>query len=286
MTQSNFVKWLLLGGSVVLLAACSKEESTATPETATVADEPTVEATTDAVEDAVEDSTDDTLEVVEESAADEPEDTGETPIVLAQADTAPPAISSEFREGKHYIRLVPSQPTIGGADKIEVAEFFWYGCGHCYNLEPEINAWAEEVPANVRFVRVPAMWNDVLKLHAQLYYTEEVLVRDGKIADGEAFRRAVFEEYHRRGNRMLSEDSIFRVFDRFGVSREDFSKTWGSFEVSQKLRVAGDLARRYGISAVPALIVNGKYRTGGAEAGSYPKMFELVDELIVREGTR
>jgi len=284
MTISDFVKSLLLGSSIVLLAACSKEEPAATT-TAPVVEETTVESTDDAVAEELAESTDDALEVVEESAA-EPEDTGETPIVLAQAETLVPPVSSEFREGKHYMRLVPSQPTIGGADKVEVAEFFWYGCGHCYNLEPEINAWAEEVPANVRFVRVPAMWNEVLQLHAQLYYTEEVLVRDGKIADGEAFRRAVFEEYHRRGNRMLSQDAIYRVFERYGVSQEDFTKTWGSFEVSQKLRVASDLARRYGISAVPALIVNGKYRTGGAEAGSYPKMFELVDELIVREGTR
>jgi thiol:disulfide interchange protein DsbA len=284
MTISDFVKSLLLGSSLVLLVACSKEEPAATT-TAPVVEETTVESTDDAVEEELAESTDDALEVVEESAA-EPEDTGETPIILAQAETLVPPVSSEFREGKHYMRLVPSQPTIGGADKVEVAEFFWYGCGHCYNLEPEINAWAEEVPANVRFVRVPAMWNEVLQLHAQLYYTEEVLVRDGKIADGEAFRRAVFEEYHRRGNRMLSQDAIYRVFERYGVSQEDFTKTWGSFEVSQKLRVASDLARRYGISAVPALIVNGKYRTGGAEAGSYPKMFELVDELIVREGTR
>lgn len=284
MTNSDFVKTLLLGSSIVLLAACSKEEPTATT-TAPVVEETTVESTDNAAEEELAESTDDALEVVEESAA-EPEDTGETPIVLAQAETIAPPVSSEFSEGKHYFRLVPSQPTIGGADKVEVAEFFWYGCGHCYNLEPEINAWADEVPANVRFVRVPAMWNEVLQLHAQLYYTEEVLVRDGKIADGEAFRSAVFDEYHRRGNRMLSEDAIYRVFERFGVSQEDFTKTWGSFEVSQKLRVASDLARRYGISAVPALIVNGKYRTGGAEAGSYPKMFELVDELIVREGTR
>jgi thiol:disulfide interchange protein DsbA len=281
--KSTFSGLFLIGG-LLLLAGCSKDEPAATQDAAPVAEEATTEEPVDAATAAAE-NVDEALEVVEESAAD-PEDTGETAIVLAQADTSTPPVNSEFKEGQHYVRLVPSQPTIGGADKVEVAEFFWYGCGHCYNLEPTINRWAADIPANVRFVRVPAMWNDVLKLHAQLYYTEEVLVREGKIANPDAFRSSVFEEYHRRNNRLLSEDAIFGVFARAGVSEEDFEKTWGSFEVSQKLRVASDLARRYEISSVPALIVNGKFRTGGAEAGSYPKMLELIDELIVREGSR
>ena len=70
------------------------------------------------------------------------------------------------------------------------------------------------------------------------------------------------------------------------VSSEDFERTWNSFEVSQKLRVASDLARRYEIASVPSMVVNGKYRTGGAEAGSYPKMIEVIDELVVRESAR
>jgi thiol:disulfide interchange protein DsbA len=130
------------------------------------------------------------------------------------------------------------------------------------------------------------MWNDVLQVHAKLFYTEEVLVRNGIIKDAEGFRNAVFEEYHRRGNRLLSEPTIKRLFARYGVSDEDFDTTWSSFEVAQKLRVASDLARRYSISSVPAIVVNGKYRTGGSEAGSYPKMLEVIDELIVRESAR
>ena len=231
------------------------------------------------------DTAEETLEVVEDSAA-EPEDTDEVAIVLAQADTNATQTNWQFEEGKHYIRLVPSQPTIGGADKIEVAAFFWDGCPHCYDLEPMINRWEANRPANVRFVRIPAMWNDVLKLHARLFYTEEVLVRNGNIDDGADFRNAVFEEYHRRGNRLLSEESIARLFERYGVSQNDFAKTWNSFEVSQKLRVANDLARRYSIASVPAIVVNGKYRTGAAEAGGYPKMLEVIDELVAREAAR
>jgi thiol:disulfide interchange protein DsbA len=135
-------------------------------------------------------------------------------------------------------------------------------------------------------VKVPASWNALVRLHAQLYYTEEVLVRNGAIKDPAGFRDAVFQEYHRRGNRMTTEAAIQKVFARFGVSEQQFQSTWSSFEVNQKLRVADDLARRYSISSVPAIVVNGKYRSGAAEAGGYPKLMELIDELVAREGLR
>ncbi len=268
-----------------MLAACGSEEPAPVEDDIPVADELLGDAVEPNLSDTVTEPADETLEVVEESDS-EPEETGETEIILAQADTTAVATDWQFDEGTHYMRLVPSQPTVGGADKIEVAEFFWYGCQHCYDLEPAINRWAENKPANVRFVRVPAMWNDVLKIHAQLYYTEEVLALNVVITDPAGFRNAVSEEYHRRGNRLLSEQAITRMFERYGVSTDDFLKTWGSFEVAQKLRVANDLARRYQIASVPAIVVNGKYRTGAAEAGSYPKMLEVIDELVVRESAR
>lgn len=272
--------------TLALLAACSKEEPAApVADEAADIEQQLEESVVEDSESTDEASAEEVLEVVEESAA-EPEDTGEAEIILAQADVAAAPVNYRFREGTHYIRLMPTQPTIGGADKIEVAEFFWYGCGHCYNFEPAINRWSAEKPANVRFVRVPAMWNQALQIHAQLYYTEEVLVRNGEITDAEGFRTAVFEEYHRRGNRLLSEDAIRAFFGRNGVSAEDFDKTWGSFEVAQKLRVAADLSRRYSIASVPMMVVNGKYRTGAAEAGGYPELLEVIDELVVRESAR
>jgi thiol:disulfide interchange protein DsbA len=222
---------------------------------------------------------------VEESAA-EPED-DEQPIMLARADTTDtPAQNWQFKEGQHYIRMVPSQPTMGGADKIEVAEFFWYGCPHCYSFEPTINAWAADMPANARFVRIPVVWNTVHELHARVFYTMDVLARNGTLADREAFHNAVFQEIQTRGNRLTSEDSIRRLFERFGVDAEAFDNTWKSFEVDQKLRVAKDLGRRYNVQGVPAIVVNGKYRTGGQEAGSYDAVPDVIDELIARESQR
>lgn len=270
------------------LVACGGEDQQATQQPVVeqvqedaVADIP---AEAPAAEPAAEDEQ---PEMVEESAADEePAAEEDKPIILAQAEVPEPPAEWKFTEGTHYQRMVPAQPTVGGADKIEVAEIFWYGCNHCFDFEAFINRWKETMPANARLVRIPAMWNPLVKLHAQLYYTEEVLVKNGKLADPEQFRAAVFAEYHRRGNRLASLDAIQALFEKHGVSAADFQNTWSSFEVSQKMRVGEDLGRRYAITGVPAIVVNGKYRTGAGEAGGYPRLLELIDELILRESIR
>ena len=275
---------ILISLALLILAACGKDEP-AQPQTTepAVADEAVVEEPVAATEAAAEQEAE--TVVVEESAAEPEED--EQAIVLAQAEVPAASYDWQFEEGEHYQRLVPTQPTVGGADKIEVSEFFWYGCPHCWTFEPTVNSWAEnDKPANVRFVRIPAMWNGLLVLHARLFYTEEILSRSGTIKDPDAFRETVFQEYHQRGNRLASEGSIQKLFERFGVSEEEFSRTWNSFEVDQKMRVAQDLARRYSISSVPAIVVNGKYRTGAQEVGSNERWMELVDELILRESAR
>jgi thiol:disulfide interchange protein DsbA len=225
--------------------------------------------------------------MVEESAAEEDDaQAADQPILLAQADTSADDREWKFTEGTHFARMVPTQPTVGGADKIEIAEIFWYGCNHCNDFEPFINRWKDTIPANARFVRIPAVWNPLVELHAQLFYTEEVLANNGKLADPETFHAAVFAEYHRRGNRLASEEAIQSLFEKHGVSAEDFEITWNSFEVAQKIRVAQDLTRRYAITGVPTVVVNGKYRTGAGEAGGYPQLLELLDELIARESVR
>ncbi len=229
-------------------------------------------------------ATSEELEVVEESAA-EPEPADEA-IVLAQTDTGP-ARTWKFKEGQNFTRMIPTQPTVGAADKIEVAEIFMYSCPHCYDLESFINQWDENKDPNVRLVRIPAMFNQLAVLHGQLYYTEEYLARSGKLKDQTAFRNMVFEEFHDRHNRLTSETAIQRLFIRAGVGEADFKRTWDSFEVNQALRVAQDLTRRYGVDSVPMIVVNGKYRTTSTEAGgSYPKLIELIDELTAREGLR
>lgn len=268
----------------LVLAGCSKEDAAETSaDEAAAVEEQVTDMATDIPESPVADT--EALVVVEESAAEvEPED---QTIVLARADDELAAVRNwQFKEGKNYTRMIPTQPTVGGADKIEVAEVFMYSCPHCYDLEAYINQWVEDKDPSIRFVRIPASFNQLALLHAQLYYTEIFLGKSGKLRDPIAFRNMVFEEYHRRSNRLTSQMAIQRLFARAGVSADDFNRIWNSFEVNQALRVAADLARRYNITSVPMVIVNGKYRTDMGMAGSYPKLIELIDELTVREGLR
>ena len=223
--------------------------------------------------------------LIEESDAEESLGNDNQPIILAQASINQNN-NWEFTESQHYMRLVPTQPTIGGPDKIEVAEFFYYGCIHCMTFEPIINAWKKDIPESARFVRVPALWNPILRLHGRMYYTKEVLVKNGKLKDPEGFRARIFKEYHNRKNYMTSATAIQKIFADFGVTEDDFNKTFESFEVAQKLRLADDLARRYSIASTPSVVVNGKYRTNAGEAGSYPKLIKVINELITRESIR
>ena len=284
----NRIVVLSLASSFVLFACSSEEPATTDP--AAVVEEAAPETSPE--EDALAETGDEAQpELVEESAAEPDDEQADNQPILLARDTEPVTAAPrdwKFSEGKEYHRLVPTQPTVGGADKIEVAEIFWYGCPHCFSFEPAINSWAEKIPANARFVRIPAVWNPLARLHGRLYYTEEVLARNGKLADMAAFHAAVFNEFHRKSNRLTSEGAIQKMFEGFGVSQDDFLNTWNSFEVNQKIRVADDLVRRYNVTGVPAVVINGKYRTGAGpnEAGSVRTLLEVMDELVVRETVR
>jgi thiol:disulfide interchange protein DsbA len=275
---------LIIGLSLLFLIACGQEAADEpAAEAPAVVEEQVVDEVSEIAEEAAE-AVEEVVQVVEESAA-EP-DADEQAILLAQADVPVAPAEWKFKEGQNYIRLVPTQPTVGGADKVEVAEFFYYLCPHCYNFEPLIKRWLETKPANVRFVQVPSMWNQLLVMHGRMYYTSEILARNGVIEDHSLFQATVYQEIHVRKNQLGTESAIRKLFERFGVSDEDFDRTWSSFEVDQKLRVANDLARRYSVASTPTIVVNGKYRFGAQEAGSYPKVIEVIDELVVRESLR
>lgn len=271
---------------LLLLAACSQEQAPSEPVAdATAVEAEATEAVAEEAVDAAAEATEETQEVVEESAAVE-EEAEDEPIVLAMADTNEAPREWKFKEGTHYARLVPTQPTVGGAGKIEVSEIFNYSCPHCYDLDPVLNKWAAELPPEARFVRIPGMFNRVAEMHAQMYYTAELLAADGTLPDLYQFHSTVFDEFHRRGNRLVSVDSIERLFARFGVSADDFNKTWSSFPVNQRLRVAADLGRRYGVAltGVPVIIVNGKYRV--PNVANKQELLDIIEELLAREGLR
>jgi thiol:disulfide interchange protein DsbA len=188
------------------------------------------------------------------------------------------ACSAGYQEGEHYKTLKPAQPTSVGPGKVEVVEVFWYACGHCYLIEPTLDSWMKNgKPANVELVRLPAMWNDVLKTHARVYYTAELL---GKLP---ALHSEIYREINVRGNRLDTPAKIEAFFVSKGVSKAEFQKAFSSFAVETKLSRAEDLNRRYRITGTPTVVVNGKYVTDVRMAGSEAKLFELVNELSARE---
>ena len=139
----------------------------------------------------------------------------------------------------------------------------------------------------VRFVRLPALFNQVAQMHAQIYFTQEILSRNGMLRGPGCFSQCRIRRVSpaRKPPDVDGLDSqVVQALRRF--KRSNFDKTWKSFEVNQMMRVSGDLVRRYGINSVPTIVVNGKYRTSAADAGGYDELIELIDELTVREGLR
>jgi len=182
-----------------------------------------------------------------------------------------------FELGAHYARLSPTQPTSSSPDRVEVAEVFWYGCPHCFNFDPLLERWRAAQPEHVSFVRVPAVWNPLLQLHARAFYTAETL---GK---GAEMHSAFFREIHEQRNMLDTEAKLTEFFGRFGVDAAAFKTAFDSFEVHAKLQRADELSRRYHIESVPTIVVNGKYTTGGSEIASYEELLELVDALVAEE---
>jgi thiol:disulfide interchange protein DsbA len=185
--------------------------------------------------------------------------------------------ADELVEGRDYTLLSPAQPTSSPSDKVEVTEVFMYSCPHCYAFEPHLTAWAKNKADYVELVRLPASWNNVAKLHAQAYYTAQAL---GKL---DAMNEAFFKEFHVEHNFLETEDKLRDFFGRYGVDAGTFDKTFNSFAVHTKMQRADDLIKRYRVTGTPSIVVNGKYLTEGAMAGSYDKWFAIVDELAKRE---
>ena len=195
----------------------------------------------------------------------------------ASNSTSPPPIVGRFELGKNYTRLSPTQPTSSSPEQVEVAEVFWYGCPHCYALDPFLTSWLKRKPDYVSFVRVPGVGQPLWKFHARAFYTAEAL---GKGAEMHA---PLFDEIHKNGNLLDTEDKLRDFFAKFGVPAADFKKTFDSFFVQAKLARAEELNRRYRVSGVPAIIVNGKYFTDVGMAGSHEELIELIDGLVAAE---
>jgi thiol:disulfide interchange protein DsbA len=193
------------------------------------------------------------------------------PVIAATALAA-----DTFTDGKEYHTLGNPQP-VAVPGKIEVVEMFWYGCPHCFHLEPYVQQWLKTKPGDVNFVRIPAVLGKGWELLAKAYYTAELLGVLDKV------HSELFDEIHVRHDPIRDEKSLREFFVSHGVLPESFDKTFNSFAVTVKVNNARMMSRRYGISGVPTLIVDGKYSTSVGDAGSNEKVFKVVDYLIAKE---
>jgi protein dithiol oxidoreductase (disulfide-forming) len=224
----------------------------------------------------------------ESESADLP--TGLSPIAAAVAANTPATaapVPGKWVDGKNYTTLVPAQPTGVAANKVEVVEVFWYGCGHCFHLDPTLEDWRTKGKAGyVEFGRVPVMWNDTTRAHARLFYT---LMALGKL---DQLHADVFREIHVNNNFLAAQDPaeterLQRAFLKSkGISEADFDKTYRSFSVEQWLQKAEQLTRRYKVTGVPFMVVNGKYTADVGTAGGEPQLITLLDDLAASEHKR
>ena len=181
-----------------------------------------------------------------------------------------------------------AQPVSTPPGKVEVVEGFWYGCAHCYSLEPRLEAWNKSKPDWVTLKRLPVIWNEVTREDARLYLTIESL---GLVDD---LHSAVFREIHAnkrpltvirngRVDQAATEKAAREFLAGHGVSAEDFAKHYRSFSTENKLRQTENLSRRYMLDHTPMMVVHGKYLTDASMAGGVDELFELVNDLAARE---
>jgi len=180
-----------------------------------------------------------------------------------------------YEEGKHY-KLVDQAKTIDG-DKVEVLEFFWYGCPHCYQFEPKLSEWKKNKPDYVEFVRVPATFQPLWVLHARAYYALQLL------GVGEEIHLKFFSEIHNKKNYMKTIDALTVFVQENGVDRSEFIDAMNSFTVETNVRKATKLVTDYNLNGVPAVAVNGKYLISASMAGSYDNMIKIMNYLIEKE---
>ena len=221
--------------------------------------------------------------------AGEAVDTGESPatradtLMAAAVMDTPEEPAMRWQQGVNYKLLVPAQPTTAPPDKVEVVYIFWYACGHCYALDPYLQAWKDKKAPYIEFTRLPVMWGPAHRAHARLFYTLAAL---GKV---EELHSAVFKEIQVNKNVLVSNDPIeteqmqVDFAKRHGISEDEFRKAYNSFAVETSLQRADQLTKRYQVGGVTFIVINGKYTTDVGSAGGQNQIVDLINDLDARE---
>lgn len=181
--------------------------------------------------------------------------------------------ADNLKEGKEFRKTIEQQ-SIAPFEK-QVIEVFYYGCSHCYNLEPSLEKWLKTKPANVDFKRIPAVLNDQNWIFmAKVYFTAEEL---GII---EKSHLEFFHALHRDKKQLFNLEAIAKFHSQFGATEQEFINTFKSFKIDQKTRQSQRLVQAYGLEGVPTLVVNGKYITDLTMNGGETKLWQTVNQLL------
>ena len=181
-------------------------------------------------------------------------------------------------EGQHYVKLsTPAPVSLPTPDKkVEVVEFFWYGCPHCFRFEPLLDSWAKRLPPDVALRQVPVGFALPHQVHQKLFYALEEM---GQLP---AMHRRVFSAIQEQNQRLNNEADIVAFVGANGVDRDKFAAAFKSFSVATKANRAKQLSEAYKIDGVPALGIHGRFYTSGSLAGSHERALAVTDFLIQR----
>lgn len=189
-----------------------------------------------------------------------------------------PADNASAQAANGY-EVLPTPMNTSDPEKVEVLEFFWFGCPHCFAFEPAINNYHENKPDHVAFVREAPALNPQWEQHSRIFYAARSLDIVDQIVE------PVFDEIHRNKNRLRKPKNIAKFIESLdvGVDQEKFQKTMKSFAVDAGLRRSLQLAQQSGITGVPSIIVNGKYRTSVSMAGGHQQVIQVIERLVELE---
>lgn len=180
---------------------------------------------------------------------------------------------AELVEGKNYTILKNSQPTRDDS-KIEVLEFFWYGCPHCDSLHPHVKTWAQNIPSDVDFRYVPAIFRPNWTTGAKVFYTIEAMGLLDPLHD------KIYHAIHRGKIDLSDEAVVFGWIEKEGIDRKKFEDTYRSFAVQNQVAKSTQMSRQYQLTGVPAIVVNGKYLTSGGMSPTPEDTIKTLNALI------
>ncbi|MDT8363279.1 MAG: thiol:disulfide interchange protein DsbA/DsbL [Nitrosomonas sp.] len=183
------------------------------------------------------------------------------------------ATQAQMVEGKDYIRLATQQPT-EDKEKIEVIEFFWYGCPHCNDLHPHLKNWLENKPEDVNFRYVPAIFRANWMPAAKTFYAMESLDLTKQLND------KLYHAIHRDKIDLSKEPTLFAWIEKQGIERSKFVNAYNSFTVQNQASRAAQMTKQYQVTGVPALVVNGTYLTSGRLSGTPQDTITVLNYLL------